>query len=84
MKDWMIAADGSAVNLAQVRRVTAEQRSTGSTWYVWAQFAGVAAGVTLTADLASREAAVTWIAERFDPDRAALATFARRFGGETP
>ena len=64
MKDWMIAADGSAVNLAQVLRVTAEKRAVGETWYVWAQFATIR-GVALTADLDSRGAAVAWIAERF-------------------
>jgi hypothetical protein len=68
MKGWMISARGSAVNLAQVVRVSAQKRAVGETWYVWAHFQLARceqAGVALTADLDSREAAAAWIAEHF-------------------
>lgn len=64
MNGWMIAVDGSAVNLAQVTHVTGERRSTGSAWYVMAYFSGNGA-IALTADLDSREAVVAWIEQRF-------------------
>lgn len=64
MFGWMIAVDGSAVNLARVERVTVERRDVDGTWYVLARF-GLMTGVALATDLESREVAVAWIDTRF-------------------
>ena len=63
MNGWMIAVDGSAVNLAHVTHVLAEKRAShvDDTWFVMARPAGVA----LATGLESREAAVAWIETHF-------------------
>ena len=63
MNGWMIAVDGSAVNLAHVTHVLAEKRAShvDDTWFVMARPAGVA----LATGLASREAAVAWVETHF-------------------
>jgi hypothetical protein len=63
MNGWMIAVDGSAVNLAHVTHVLAEKRAShvDDTWYVMAR----PAGVCLATGIESREAAVAWIETRF-------------------
>lgn len=64
---WMIARDGSAVNLMQVTRVVPAP-SEGDGWYVRAEFAGqdsMRNWAVLASKLESREAAVTWIEQTF-------------------
>lgn len=76
MNGWMIAADGSAVNLARVDRVVvglsaASDSESGKRWYVAAEFVSDnrwMSGAILASKIASREAAVNWIRERFGPD----------------
>lgn len=76
MNGWMIAVDGSAVNLARVDRVVvglsaASDSEGGKRWYVAAEFVGDnrwMSGAILASKIESREAAVNWIRERFGPD----------------
>ena len=69
MNGWMIAVDGSAVNLARVERVVAglsamkEREGTGR-WYVAAEFDERRVAI-LASKLDTREQAVTWIEQRF-------------------
>jgi hypothetical protein len=67
---WMIARDGSAVNLAQVTQVKVAP-SAGDGWYVRAEFAGqdpTRSWAVLASKIESREDAVTWIEQHFGPD----------------
>lgn len=76
MNGWMIAVDGSAVNLARVNRVVAglsaaSDSEGGKRWYVAAEFVDnnrCVTGAVLASKIESREAAVSWIRERFGPD----------------
>lgn len=62
MNGWIIAADGSAVNLRHVTHVLVEKRShADDSWYVL----GRPAGIALVTGLDSREAATTWIERHF-------------------
>lgn len=69
MNGWMIAVDGSAVNLARVERVVAglsamkEREGTGR-WYVAAEFDERRVAI-LASKMDTREDAVTWIEQRF-------------------
>jgi hypothetical protein len=65
MTGWMIAVDGSAVNLARVERVTAEVRGDG-TWYALARF-GPMTSVALATDV------VAWIEKHFHKARERMA-----------
>jgi hypothetical protein len=67
---WMIAVDGSAVNLARVERVNVGLSSAvdadgrGKRWFVQAEFNERRWSI-LASKLESREAAVAWIEQRF-------------------
>jgi hypothetical protein len=69
MIGWMIAVDGSAVNLARVERVTAglsamkEREGTGR-WYVAAEFDERRVAV-MASKMDTREDAVAWIERHF-------------------
>lgn len=69
MTNWIIAADGSAVNLDRVERVTVEMRSTHqdlTPWYVLAKIAGQhGAGVALAQNFKDRAEALDWIRKAF-------------------
>lgn len=64
MNGWMIDPDGDAVNLAHVATVQAQMRVRGGAWYACA-FASNGKGLALSADMATQEDVVAWIATNF-------------------